>query len=125
MARPKLLGIEYARLAAPVRDGWKALEKDGGPEEKRDAKAKLKSLATLEQRIKSNPLTAGDPVEHDRWPASLAKDYGPVPNLTRFELAARWRGYYALIGQPGGVKAWILYLLDHETYSKMSGYDKK
>ena len=125
MAKPRLLGIEYARLAAPVRNGWLATQKDGSEEEKRAARSKLKSLETFEGRVRLNPLTGGDSVEHDRWPRCLKADYGAIPNLTRFELADRWRGYCTLIGQPGGVKAWVLYLWDHETYSKMSGYGKK
>lgn len=125
MAKPKLLGIAYARLAKPVRDTWLRISTEGEATERKAAKAKLKSLATLEARIRTNPLTAGDSVEHDRWPACLAKDYGAIPNLTRFELAERWRGYYTLVGEPGGVRAWVLYLWDHETYSSMSGYGKK
>lgn len=125
MAKPKLLGIRYARLAAPVRDAWKAAANSDSEDEGRVARAKLKSLATFESRVKVNPLTAGDSVEHDRWPKCLKRDYGDIPNLTRFELADRWRGYYSLIGQPGGVMVWVLYLWDHETYSKQSGYEKK
>lgn len=117
MARPKLLGIRYARMAAPVREAWQAADE-------REAAAMLKSLATFEMRVKSNPL-AGDPVARDKWPEDLRRDYGEIPNLFRFELAARWRGYYALVGQPGGVMVHVLYLWDHETYSAQSGYSKK
>jgi hypothetical protein len=127
VAKPKLVGITYARLAAPVKTAWEATLKEGKADEKQLARAKLRSLTTLESRIRANVLTAGDPVAHDRWPRCLAADYGRgMPNLFRFELADRWRGYYALIGAPGGgVNVWILYLWDHETYSKQSGYAKK
>jgi len=125
VAKPKLLGIEYAAKAAPVVEDWRRLAKVGTNEEKRLAKAKLKSLTTFELRGRTSPLTAGDPVARDRWPGNLVRDYGAdIPNLFRFELADRWRGYYALIGEPGGVRIWVLYLWDHRTYSKQSGYSR-
>ncbi|MBI4415944.1 MAG: hypothetical protein HY557_03060 [Euryarchaeota archaeon] len=126
MARPKLLGIDYAAKAAPVVEDWRRLAKTGTDDEKRRARAKLKSLTTFELRGRTNPLTAGDPVAKDRWPRDLVRDYGAdIPNLFRFELADRWRGYYSLIGEPGGARIWILYLWDHRTYSKQSGYPKR
>ena len=126
MAKPKLLGVDYAAEAAPVLAEWRRLAREGSGKEKRLSKAKLKSLATLETRAWANPLTAGDPVAKDRWPAVLIRDYGAdIPNLFRFELAERWRGYYSLVGEPGGARVWILYLWDHRTYSKQSGYSKK
>lgn len=125
LPQPKLLGIEYAAKAKPVRDGWLADSKGKDAAAARNAKAKLKSLATLEARVKQKPLSAGDGVERDRWPKDLKRDYGDIPNLFRFELADRWRGYYTLVGEPGGVRAWILYLWDHPTYDKQSGYNKK
>ncbi len=124
MPKPKLLGIEYGRLARPVRDGWLADLASAGPDA-RAARAHLRSLSTLEQRIATHPLVAGDPLERRHWPRCVARDYGEVPNLTRFELADRWRGFYSLVGQPGGVTVWILYLWDHPTYARMSGYAKK
>jgi hypothetical protein len=125
VARPKLLGIDYAAKAAPVRAAWRRLAKAGTGDEKRLARAKLKSLMTFETRAGANPLTAGDPVARDRWPTNLVRDYGAdIPNLFRFELAERWRGYYSLIGEPGGARIWVLYLWDHRTYSKRSGYSK-
>jgi len=126
VAKPKLLGIEYAAVAAPMVEQWRRLTKLGTDDEKRQAKAKLKSLSTFELRAGANPLTAGDPVARDRWPRDLARDYGEdIPNLFRFELADRWRGYYALIGEPGGARIWVLYLWDHRTYSAQSGYSKR
>ena len=126
MAKPQLLGIEYATKAAPVHEEWRRSAQEGSGNEKRLAKAKLKSLATFETRAWANPLTAGDPVAKDRWPGVLAHDYGAdIPNLFRFELAERWRGYYSLIGEPGGARIWILYLWDHRTYSKASGYSEE
>lgn len=126
MAKPKLLGIEYAAKAAPVVESWRRLSKRGTDDENRLARAKLKSLATFELRARANPLTAGDPVVKDRWPVDLVRDYGAdVPNLFRFELADRWRGYYSLVGEPSGARIWVLYLWDHLTYSKQSGYSKK
>lgn len=116
MAKPKVLGVDYGHMAEPVRAQWLA---DGS----KDAAAKLKSLATFEARARANPLTAGDSVQHDRWPKDLARDYGHgIPNLSRFELTGRWRGYYSLVGEPGGCRVWVLYLWDHETYDKQSGY---
>ena len=126
MAKPKVLGVALGRKASPVRDEWKAVAQTGRPADRKIAKAKLKSLATFETRARVNPLTAGDPVSHDRWPRDLVKDYGRgVPNLFRFELADRGRGYFSLVGEPGGCRIWILYLWDHETYSRQSGYQKK
>ena len=123
MAKPRILGIEYAAEAAPVVAEWRRLEKGGTDAERRVARAKLKSLRTFEVRARTNPLTAGDPVARDRWPRDLPRDYGrDIPNLFRFELADRWRGYYSLVGEPGGVRVWILYLWDHRTYSSQSGY---
>jgi len=126
VAKPKLLGIEYAMKAAPVIEDWRRLVKLGTEDEQRLARAKLKSLTTFELRGRANPLTAGDPVAKDRWPRDLVRDYGAdIPNLFRFELADRWRGYYSLIGEPGGARIWVLYLWDHPTYSEQSGYSKK
>lgn len=126
MAKPKLLGIDYAAKAASVLEGWHRLAKVGTGDEKRIARAKLKSLTTFVARAWTNPLTAGDPVAKDRWPGGFVRDYGAdIPNLFRFELAERWRGYYSLIGEPGGARIWVLYLWDHRTYSKQSGYSKK
>jgi len=126
VAKPKLLGIDYAAKAAPVREEWRRLARVGTGEEKRLARAKLGNLATFETRAWTNPLTAGDPVAKDRWPGNLVRDYGAdIPNLFRFELAERWRGYYSLIGEPGGARIWVLYLWDHRTYSKQTGYSKK
>lgn len=125
MPQPKFLGIEYAAKAQHVRKAWLEDSKGKAIAPAREARAKLKSLATLETRIKQKPLAAGDGVERGRWPKDLKRDYGEIPNLFRFELADRWRGYYTLVGEPGGVRAWILYLWDHETYDKQSGYKKK
>lgn len=125
MPQPKFLGIAHAAKAKPIRDAWLGDSKGRDPAAARDAKAKLKGLVTLETRIRSKPLAAGDSVERDRWPKDLKRDYGEVPNLFRFELADRWRGYFTLVGEPGGVRAWILYLWDHETYDKQSGYKKR
>jgi len=126
VARPTLLGIDYAAKAAPVVEGWRRLAKQGTDSEKRLAMAKLKSLKTFELRGRTNPLAGGDPVPKDRWPRDLVRDYGAdIPNLFRFELADRWRGYYSLIGEPGGARIWVLYLWDHRTYSKESGYAKR
>ena len=125
MAKPKFLGIDYAAKAAPVREDWRRLAGAGTGDEKRLARAKLKNLATFEARAGTNPLTAGEPVARDRWPGDLVRDYGDdIPNLFRFELAERWRGDYSLIGEPGGARIWVLYLWDHRTYSKQSGYSK-
>lgn len=91
-----------------------------------EARARLKSLKTFEGRAAVDPLKAGQPVAHDRWPRALARDYGEgIPNLFRFELAGRWRGYFSLIGEPDGARIWVLYLWDHATYSRQSGYAKK
>ncbi len=126
MAKPRLLGIEYAAKAAPVLQEWRRLAEEGTETEKRPAKAKLKSIATFETRARANPLTAGDPVAKDRWPGILRRDYGAdIPNLFRFELAERWRGYYSLVGESGGARVWVLYLWDHRTYSRQSSYSKK
>lgn len=125
LPRPRLLGVEYAAKAKPVRDAWLAGAKAADEAKARDTKAKLKSLATFEARAKVDPLRAGDAVEKDRWPKDLKRDYGKVPNIFRFELSGRWRGYYTLIGEPGGARVWVLYLWDHETYSTQSGYSKK
>ena len=126
MARPKLLGVSYAAKAAPVCDEWRRVAAEGTGEKSRLAKAKLRSLTTFETRARANPLTAGDPVPRDRWPRDLVRDYGPdIPNLFRSELADRWRGYYSLVGEPGGVRVWVLYLWDHPAYSRQSGYAKK
>lgn len=125
MPQPKFLGTEYAAKAKPVREAWLADSKGRDPVAAHDAKAKRKSLATLEAGAKQKPLAAGDGVERDRWPKDLMRDYGEIPNLFRFELADRWRGFFTLVGGPGGVRAWILYLLDHETYARQSGYKKK
>jgi hypothetical protein len=126
VARPKLLGIEYAAKAAPVVEEWRRLAKLGTKDEKRLARAKPKSLTTFELRGRTNPLTGGDPLAKDRWPRDLFRDYGAdIPNLFRFELADRWRGYYSLIGELGGARIWVLYLWDHRTYGRQSGYSKK
>jgi len=126
VAKPKLLGIEYAAKAAPVLEEWRRLAAQGTETEKRPTKAKLKSIATFETRARTNPPTAGDPVAKDRWPDVLLRDYGAdIPNLFRFELAERWRGYYSLIGEPGGARIWVLYLWDHRTYSRQSEYSKR
>lgn len=117
--------MEYAAKAKPIRERW--LKESKGPDEAtaRRAKAMLKGLATLEARAKADPLSAGNGVQRDRWPKDLKRDYGEIPNLFRFELTERWRGCYALVGEPGGVRVWILYLWDHETYDRQSGYAKK
>jgi hypothetical protein len=109
-----------------VREQWLRAAKSGAGNEKRLAEAKLKSLSTFETRARTNPLTAGGPVAKDRWPCVLVRDYGEgIPNLFRFELAERWRGYYSLVGEPGGARIWVLYLWDHRMYSRQSGYEKK
>ncbi len=126
MAKPKLFGIDYAVKASPTLEEWQRVAREGADSERRLAKAKLKSLATFEARARANPLAAGDPVAKDRWPGVLVRDYGEdIPNLFRFELAERWRGYYSLVGEPGGVRIWVLYLWDHRTYSRQSGYSEK
>ena len=126
MAKPNPLGIRYAPLAARVFESWRNPSPHASESERRAAAARLKSLRTFEFRAKSNPLAAGDPVAHDRWPDDLERDYGAeVPNLFRFELADRWRGYFSLVGEPGGVRVWVLYLWSHEEYSRQSGYRKK
>ena len=54
----------------------------------------------------------------------FGEQYTETHKVFRFELAERWRGYYSLIGEPGGARIWVLYLWDHRTYSKQSGYSK-
>lgn len=126
MPRPKLLRIDVAPEAARLVESWRALATGVRGVEGRSARAHLKSLATFEARAKANPLAAGDPVARDRWPRSLRAEYGDeAPNLFRFELADRWRGYYTLLTEGGDVRIWILYLWDHERYSRESGYAKK
>ena len=126
MARPKFLGISYGPPALETLGIWRQAAQGGPSAQARQTKALLKSLATFETRARMNPLSAGDPVAHDRWPASLKRDYGPdLPNLFRFELAERQRGYYSLVGELGGVRIWVLYLWDHERYNRESGYAKK
>lgn len=126
MARPTLLGVDYAPLAAAVKRSWDRPSRSWSDAQRRGAAARLKSLGTFEYRAKSNPLTAGDPVARDRWPADLKPDYGPeVPNLFRLELADRWRGYFSLVGEAGGARVWVLYLWSHEEHSRQSGYAKK
>lgn len=126
MAKPKLLGVDYAAKAKPILDAWIEAADSGTPTDRRRARAKLKSLRMLEARALVNPLTAGNPVAREKWPADLGRDYGPdIPNLFRFELADRWRGYYTLIGEPGGARIWVLYLWAHSTYDRQSGYAKK
>lgn len=124
MPKPKLLGIEYAVRALPVRQAWEHPLSSTSAEDRRLFAARLKSLKTFELRAKSNPLTAGNPVTDEKWPRDLKRDYGEVPNLLRFELADRWRGYYSLIGEVGGARIWVLYLWSHEEYSRQSGYSK-
>ncbi len=126
MARPKLLGISYGPDVQETLRSWRQAASSGRADHARAAKALLRSLATFETRARMNPLSARDPVGHDRWPVSLTKDYGSdLPDLFRFELAGRWRGYYSLVGELGGVRIWVLYLWDHERYSRESGYAKK
>src|SRR5574342_704584 len=125
MPKPKVIGVDYARLALPVKGGWERPNERASAADRREAAARLKSLRTFETRARANPLSAGDPVARDRWPGELSRDYGGVPNLFRFELAGRWRGYFSLIGEPCGVRVWVLYLLAHEEYSRQSGYSKK
>ncbi len=126
MPKPRLLGLSYAPPAQAVRDSWLRDGRSTRQTDKQTAAARLKSLQTFEFRARSNPLTAGDPVARDRWPTDLKRDYAPdIPNLFRFELADRWRGYYSLVGELGGVRVWVLYLWSHEVYSRQSGYRKK
>jgi len=126
MAKPKVLSIAYAAKAAPVKESWEKPPTRASEADRRAAAARLKSLRTFEFRARSNPLAAGDHVAHDRWPRDLRRDYGAeIPNLFRFELADRWRGYFSLVGEPGGARVWVLYLWDHEEYSRQSGYAKK
>ena len=73
MAKPKLLGVDYAAEAAPVLEEWRRLAREGGGKEKRLSKAKLKSLSTFETRAWTNPLTAGG----TRSQGSLASCPGP------------------------------------------------
>src|SRR2546425_11551090 len=73
VAKPKLLGVDYAAEAAPVLEEWRRLAREGGGKEKRLSKAKLKSLSTFETRAWTNPLTAGG----TRSQGSLASCPGP------------------------------------------------
>lgn len=125
MGKPPFAGMRYARHARQVCDAW-SKDAQGHDSAAKAARAHLKSLRTLRARLRQNPLRAGDPVAHDRWPACLWEDYGDdIPTLFRFELAQRWRGYYTLISGEDGVEAWILYLWDHERYDRESGYRGK
>lgn len=125
MPKPKLLGVDYGPPAASVKTYWEHPPASTSEADRRLFAARLKSLRTFEFRAKSNPLTAGDPVSPGKWPSDLRKEYGnDVPNLFRFELADRWRGYFTLVGEPGGARVWVLYLWSHEEYSRQSGYEK-
>ena len=126
MPRPKLLAVSCSAMAAMVVDAWRSEVEGARGDIARAARARLKSLETFQARAMANPLAAGDRVAHDRWPRSLARDYGSdIGNLFRFQLADRWRGYYTLVGEDDGARIWILYLWDHERYSRESGYAKK
>jgi len=126
LSRPTLLGIDYASHARPVVEAWREEAASGSGGAAQDARARLKSLATFEFRVRGHPLGAGDIVARDRWPRDLSRDYGDdIGNLFRFEISGRWRGYYALVGEDRGVRVWVLYLWDHATYDRQSRYARK
>ncbi len=79
----------------------------------------LKSIKQKSELLKINP-TYGDKVPHNLIPKNLG-----VSNLFRVELTGYWRMIYTLDGNQIEIVAFILYLVDHQTYDKMFGYKKR
>jgi hypothetical protein len=75
--------------------------------------------------IKAN-FQYGDPLPKKLIPKEYIARYGPI-NLFRVELSDYWRMVYTVRGEEGEIEvvAFVLDILDHDTYDKKFGYAKK
>ena len=75
--------------------------------------------------IKAN-FQYGDPVPKKLIPKEYILRYG-ISNLFRVELSDYWRLTYTVKGEEGEVEvvAFVLDIIDHDTYNKKFGYAKK
>lgn len=79
----------------------------------------LKSIKQKSELLKINP-TYGDSIPKKLIPKDLN-----VSNLFRISLTGYWRMIYSLEGNRIEVIAFILSIVDHQTYDEMFGYRKK
>ncbi len=79
----------------------------------------LKSIKQKSELLKINP-TYGDKISYKLIPKTLN-----VSNLFRIELTGYWRMLYTLEGNQIEIVAFVLYLIDHQTYDKLFGYRKR
>lgn len=85
----------------------------------------LNSIKKKVELVKANPHY-GDPISKKMIPAEYIEKYG-ITNLFRVELSNYWRMLYTLTdgGSVVEIIAFILDIVDHETYDNKFGYKKK
>jgi hypothetical protein len=85
----------------------------------------LKSINTKIELIKSN-VHYGNPIKKQQIPKEYIKKYG-INNLFRVELPNYWRMMYSLVDGETNIEiiAFVLDVIDHNTYNKKFGYKKK
>ncbi|MEK6954958.1 MAG: hypothetical protein AABX01_08145 [Candidatus Micrarchaeota archaeon] len=79
----------------------------------------LKSIRQKIEILKINP-TYGDNIPKKLIPRAM-----DVTNLFRIELTGYWRMLYTMDGNEIEVVAFILNIIDHDSYDKIFGYRKK
>lgn len=75
--------------------------------------------------IKAN-FHYGNPIAKDKIPQEYREKYG-ITNLFRVELPNYWRMLYSLTDAETKIEiiAFVLDIIDHETYDKKFGYGKR
>lgn len=104
---------EYARLNSVVGTQLKAGKQNTGEMQL------LRSIRQKIELIKANPFY-GDNIKKEQIP----KEYA-FSNLWRVELSQFWRMLYTIKGDQVEIICFILEIINHPTYDKKFGYQKK
>jgi hypothetical protein len=105
-------------LKSQAKNSFLELKKRQDPE----ARKLLSSIKRIIEILKDNPQY-GDPIKKDLIPKTYKKE--GITNLYRTELTNYWRMIYTLQGNKIEVFAFVLNIVDHQTYNKLFGYRKR
>lgn len=102
-------------MKGQAKDGYLELKKRTDKE----SQSILNSIERIKAILKDNPQF-GDPIAKKLIPKSL-KEIG-IQNLYRVELSNYWRMLYTIEGSKVEIFLFVLNIIDHKDYNKLSGY---
>ena len=88
----------------------------------KESNSLLRSIGRVVEILKENPQF-GNPLAKELIPEELKKQ--GIKNLYRVELSNFWRMLYTLEGNRIEIFCFVLNIVDHPTYNKLFGYQKR